>query len=548
MNFTELNKLTEQATSKLHESVHNIESLKQWKAQMFSLIDAIAELKLPSSSSSLLQTTDQHLSFDPVNWPSARRLAHSILDSSLDFIQNIRDHPAWQPVPVDVRTALEHDALPEYGRPMSDISQDMLKYILPYSIGHSHPRFWGWASGEGTFGSLLADIIASAMNTTSSGGTQSAILVERTVIEWMRQLFNFPPKTTAGLVISGTSMATIISMAAARHHALFNVRQDGLVNGTQLVAYASTETHICVIRALELLGLGSKAMHFISVDENFCINIDELKKAIREDREKGLTPFCIIGNAGTVNTGAFDNLLELSSIAHSEHIWLHIDGAFGSLVVLDPNRRHLVAGIDQADSLAFDFHKWLHCQYDAGCVLIRDVSHLNSTFSLNQSYLASSERGCSGYKPWFSDHGPELSRTFRALRVWFTLKEHGTVKIGQKIADNCQQAQYLASLLEKHSFIRIIRPISLNIVNFRLEPKEFADADSYVVDVFNNELVADIQLSGIAVVSTTNIHKQIYIRVAIISHRSTLEDFDIFVKCLLDLHQARLRTSSSNQS
>jgi glutamate/tyrosine decarboxylase-like PLP-dependent enzyme len=172
---------------------------------------------------------------------------------------------------------------------------------------------------------------------------------------------------------------------------------------------------------------------------------------------------------GTVNTGAFDDFLELASIARSENIWFHVDGAFGSLVILDPQRRHLVVGIEQADSLAFDFHKWLHCPYDAGCVLMRNIEYLKSTFSLHQSYLylASSERGCAGDTPWFADFGPEITRTFRGLKVWFTLKEHGTAKLGQKIAENCEQAQYLVSLLEKHDhLIHIVRPVPLNIVNF----------------------------------------------------------------------------------
>jgi len=191
--------------------------------------------------------------------------------------------------------------------------------------------------------------------------------------------------------------------------------------------------------------------------------------------------------------------------------------------------------------LAFDFHKWLHCPYDAGCVLIRDGNDLLSTFSVHQSYLAHTERGCAGDKPWFCDLGTELSRSFRALKVWFTLKEHGTIKLGQKIADNCQQAQYLASLLEKYEyFIRIIRPVTLNIVNFRLEPKELDKYDDRFIDVFNNELLSDIQISGVAVASTTRIHGRLYIRVCIVSHRSTLEDFDIFVDNLLSLYHIRL--------
>jgi len=251
---------------------------------------------------------------------------------------------------------------------------------------------------------------------------------------------------------------------------------------------------------------------------------------------------------GTVNTGAFDNLLHLSSIARSENIWLHVDGAFGSLVVLNPERRQLVSGIDQADSLAFDFHKWLHCPYDAGCVLIRDVTHLHSTFSVDQTYLDVTDRGCSTDKPWFCAFGPELSRPFRALKVWSTLKEHGTVKLGEKIGENCQQAQYLVSLLEKHDgIIRIIRPITLNIVNFRFEPNELGNVGAETLDIFNDELVADIQVSGIAVPSTTRIQQRLYIRVAIVSHRSTLDDFDIFIKTLLNLYQIRLQSFIKNK-
>jgi aromatic-L-amino-acid decarboxylase len=243
-----------------------------------------------------------------------------------------------------------------------------------------------------------------------------------------------------------------------------------------------------------------------------------------------------------VNTGAFDNLLGLSSLARAENIWFHVDGAFGSLVILDPQRRHLVNGIDQADSLAFDFHKWLHCPYDAGCVLIRNSALLESTFSVHQSYLARTQQGRDSNGLWFCDLGPELSRSFRALKIWFTLKEHGTVKLGQKIADNCEQAQYLVSLLEKHErIIRIVRPVSLNIVNFRFEPEELDKVDSELVDMFNDELVMDIQTSGVALLSSTHIQGRFYIRAAIVSHRTTREDFDMFMETLLKLYRIRVQ-------
>jgi aromatic-L-amino-acid/L-tryptophan decarboxylase len=242
---------------------------------------------------------------------------------------------------------------------------------------------------------------------------------------------------------------------------------------------------------------------------------------------------------GTVNTGAFDDLVELSQISKEENLWFHVDGAFGSLIVLDPERRHLVQGIERADSLAFDFHKWLHCPYDAGCVLVRDGNDLLSAFSVHQSYLASNERGCAGDKPWFCDLGIDLSRSFRALKVWFTLKEHGLVRLGEKIAENCQQAQYLASILEQHQpMIEVLRPVTLNIVNFRMRP---VDLNDELTDQFNADLLADVQLSGVAVASTTRLDGRLFIRVCIVSHRCTLEDFDIFLEHLLSLQDVRLR-------
>lgn len=207
-----------------------------------------------------------------------------------------------------------------------------------------------------------------------------------------------------------------------------------------------------------------------------------------------------------------------------------------------------MTGIDQADSLAFDFHKWLHCPHDVGCILIRDGDLLQSTFTLHQSYLSRSIRSFPGDDVWFCDLGPDLSRSFRALKVWCTLKEHGTERLGRKIAENCEQSQYLVSLLDKHSdIIHIFRPVLLNIVNFRFEPEEVDKSDDKWIEMFNKELVLDIQLSGIAFVSTTRIHNRLYIRMCIISHRTTLPDFDLFMEALIDLYQKKIKSCLHNR-
>ncbi|CAM4847644.1 unnamed protein product, partial [Rotaria magnacalcarata] len=415
----------EQASVIWDELMHNSESLDQWKKQMSSLTESIGELER-SHHASISQT---NFSLDPEDWPSARIVAHKMLDASLDYIQSIRDQPVWQPIPDDVREVLQGEQLPEQGQPLSDVCHDVFTNIVPYTYNNAHPCLWGWANGEGTFGNVVADMITAAINVNCITSNHSASIVERTIINWMRQIFGFPETDDGGLMVTGTSIGTIISIATARQRALVNIRQDGLVNGSQLITYTSIETHGCVVKALELLGFGSKSLHLVPVDNNFCIKIDDLKTAIQDDRDNGLIPFCIVGNAGTVNTGAFDNFLALSSIARTENMWFHVDGAFGSWSILDPIRRHLMTGIELADSLAFDFHKWLHCSYEAGCVLIRDGALLRSTFSTNHAYFSKSTTlDHMNNGSWFCDLGPDLSRSFRALRVWFTFKSSRIVR------------------------------------------------------------------------------------------------------------------------
>lgn len=295
MTHINLKELIEQASIKLHEPINDVESLSRWKTHMFKFINDIGNLKLPPTVS----ISQENSSLDPVDWSFAEQLAHQMLDVSLDYIRTIRDRPVWRPIPEDVRAKLEDAPLPEQSRSLADVCHDAFTYILPYPRGNTHPRYWGWVKNEGTVGGVLADMLAAAINPNSSGGLfHSGYLVERAVIDWMRQVFGFPKMKNGGLLITGTSMGTIMSIAVARRRALLNVRENGLVDAPQLIVYASTEVHGCVSKALQLLGLGSKALHIIPIDDNFRIKIDELKLAIQNDRHNGLVPFCIIGNAG----------------------------------------------------------------------------------------------------------------------------------------------------------------------------------------------------------------------------------------------------------
>ncbi len=277
-------------------NINNIQSINQWRKDLFYLIDQITKLKFSSS----LSLKEEESSLDPNDWISARSLAHEMLNSSLDHIEYVRSRPVCQSIPSDIRIKIEEESLPSQGQSLLSVCDETLNYIIPYARGNMHPRFWGWVSGEGTLGGVIADMIVSTLNINDCATNSSSAFVERSIIEWMRQIFNFPKDSTGGLLVSGTSIATIISLAAARCRALSNVREDGLRNSPQLVAYASTEVHMCIKKALELLGLGSKSLHLIPVDDNFRIKIVDLKRAIENDRNNGLVPFCLIGNAGKI--------------------------------------------------------------------------------------------------------------------------------------------------------------------------------------------------------------------------------------------------------
>jgi aromatic-L-amino-acid decarboxylase len=263
-------------------------------------IPSVGDIKRVSRESMSESSPVSHTStLDPQDWKSARAEAHKMLDVSLDFLEKARDRPAWIPLPNQVRRRLICEALPEHGKSMEEVCQDIIDDVLPYSGGNTHPRFWGWVHGSGTVGGVIAEMMTAAMNSNVGLCSHSGVLIERQVIEWMRQLFEFPITTAGGVIVSGTSMAAVVCLAVARYHALNKIRQEGLVAlGVRLVAYSSTQTHVCVAKALELLGLGIQALRLVPVDDEYRIDIQALKTMIQEDRQQGLVPFCIVGNAG----------------------------------------------------------------------------------------------------------------------------------------------------------------------------------------------------------------------------------------------------------
>ncbi|HAE94504.1 MAG TPA: cytochrome D ubiquinol oxidase subunit I [Hyphomonas atlantica] len=460
-------------------------------------------------------------SLDPEDWEDFRMRLHRMIDIAVDQMERSHEGRVWTPFPDEIKSLFD---LSQTGQSSEQVDTTLQK-LLPYGVGNTHPRFFGWVHGSGTPSNLVAEIAAATMNANTGGRNHAAIEVERLVIEWCKGLFSFPDEAS-GLVMSGTSMATIVAIKAARDARLdFKSRQEGL-GGHKLVGYTSTEAHACIARAFDMVGLGTDALRRIPVTADHQIDIELLKKQIHNDREGGFEPFLIAGTCGSVNAGTIDDLMALSDISETEQLWFHIDGAFGALGMLSDRLRHRLAGLERADSIAFDFHKWLHVNYDAGCILIRSGdTHLKS-FSDRPDYLKSAEHGLAAGGTWPVELGPELSRGFRALKVWAQIAEHGEEKLGRMISRNCEQAAYLGELVEAASDLELLLPVSMQICCFRYVPASASDVD---LNSLNEDIVIQLQMSGIAAPSTTRIDGKTAIRVNITNHRTAQSDLDVLV-------------------
>ena len=350
---------------------------------------------------------DKNDTLDPSDWKSLRGQGHLMLDDMLDYLEHIRERPVWQPIPQQTRDLFQ-ESLPQQPSDLAEVHQTFMRDILPYAVGNAHPGFMGWVHGGGTPVGMLAEMLAAGLNANLGGRDQIPLEVERQVVQWVRELFNFP-STASGLFVTGTSMANLVSVLVARTALLgADVRRQGLVAENQkLVAYASTDAHGSIAKAMDISGLGSDALRLVPVNTKHQINVDALQQAIAVDRKAGLTPFFIVGTAGTVNTGAVDNLAALADIAEHEKLWFHIDGAFGALGMLAADIAHLLSGIERADSIAFDFHKWGQVPYDAGFILVRDGVQHQAAFSSPEAYLKREARGMAAGASWPCDFGPD---------------------------------------------------------------------------------------------------------------------------------------------
>lgn len=472
------------------------------------------------------------LTLDPQDWEPLRALGHRMLDDVLDSLRDLRRQPAWRKPSADVRRRLEEKA-PREPQGAERVYADFRELVFPYRTGNIHPRFWGWVMGTGTPFTVLAELLAAGMNPNVGGFDDGASLVEDRVYAWFREILDLPEGTT-GLLVSGGSMANLVGLATARAaRAGFDVRTNGVGAGPRLTVYASTEAHSSVKKALELMGMGSEALRLVPVDAEYRIDVAALSERIAADRAAGLRPIAVVGNAVTVNTGAIDDLGALAELCAREGLHFHVDGAIGALAWASPALRPLLEGMQHADSLAFDLHKWGYFPLEAGCVMVRDAAALREAFATSASYLATIEGGIAARTDRFAERGPQLSRGFRALKVWMGLKEQGFERHAALIEQNVAQAQRLAALVRETPALELLAPAPLNIVCFRYRGD--GSAPDAVLDSLNARILVRLQEDGIAVPSSTVLKGRFALRVSNTNQRTRFEDFEALVREVLRL-------------
>jgi aromatic-L-amino-acid decarboxylase len=470
---------------------------------------------------------------DPKNWDDIRAQGHRMLDDMLDYAANIRDRPVWRPIPAEVRARFQAE-LPRQPSDLGEVYREFADFVVPYATGNVHPGFMGWVHGGGSAVGMLAEMLAAGLNANLGGRDHIPIEVERQVVEWTRAMFGFPSEAS-GIFVTGTSMANLMAVLVARTAALGqSVRQRGVGDeGAALTAYASTATHGCVAKAMDLAGFGTDALRIVETDRFHRIDVAALRERIALDRNAGHKPFLVIGSAGTVDIGAIDDLVALSALCREQGLWFHVDGAYGALGVLSTEIAPRLAGLENADSIALDFHKWAQVPYDAGFLIVRDGQQHRDTFATPAAYLRREVRGLAAGSPWPCDLGPDLSRGFRALKTWFTLKTYGTEKLGAIVTRTCELAGYLGARIVAEPRLELLAPVQLNIVCFRYRA---ADANKV-----NGDIVIDIQESGIAAPSTTILDGQLAIRAAIVNHRTDISDIDALICAVLQFGAQRER-------
>ena len=441
-----------------------------------------------------------------------------MVDDAIAHLSGLRDRPVWQPMPDDVRAT-----------------------VLRYPMGNIHPRFFAWYMGGSNLTGALGDFLAAVEGSNLGGGDTAAAALDGQVVDWLRDLMGFPDGA-GGTLTSGGSMANMVALTVARNAmAGVDVRAEGVTNLPKpLRFYASDQVHSAHQKAMETLGLGQRALALVPTDAAFRMDVAALAAMIAADRAAGWQPACVIATAGTTSTGSIDDLPAIASLCQRERLWFHIDGCIGAFLRLAPRHKALVDGLDLADSLALDPHKWLQTPFECGCALVRNRRQLFETFNLHGAYLQVQDRGLAAAE-FLGDYGFELSRGFKALKLWMSLREQGVDAFGALVDQHIDMAQTFAAQVCADPRLELMAPVAINIVCFRYRGQGGTEE---TLRALNTEIMLRIQESGVAVPTDTTLNGRHSLRAAINNHRTRPEDLDRLLAEVLR-HGAALQASFS---
>lgn len=454
-----------------------------------------------------------------------RAIASAAVEFLASYFETLAERPVVVPATSQsIRQALD-EPLPQDGADFQALLDTLRDVISRYSRHNSHPRFFGYVSSPGTPITAVGTMLASALNinVTCWRSAPSGTELEHLTINWLKEMLGYPA-AAAGLLTSGGSMANFAALAAARSaKAPANVVRDGVAAaGTRMCIYVSEEGHFSVAKAAGMLGLGEANVRSVKTGDRLQISLADLDRLVQQDGAAGHLPFCVVANAGTTATGAFDPIGDLADFSRRHNLWLHVDAAYGGFAALAPSARHLFARIGEADSVTLDPHKWLYLPIGCGCVLYRDPAAARAAFSHGAEYTRTIglERD-EAFAFW--DYGPELSRPFRALDLWLLVKYAGARQLGEAIEQNIACAKYFEQLVRSSADFEMLAAVELSIFCFRYAPPGFQGD----LDALNERILVALQRGGSTYLSNARVHGHFALRGCVLNYRTTLRDMEI---------------------
>lgn len=464
-----------------------------------------------------------------------RNIGYELIDQITSFLQSLPGHPVTTgEQPHNIQNILGQESLSLEGTNISTALKQTAKLLFDHSLFNGHPRFWGYITSSAAPIGALADLLASAVNPNVGAYILSPVAteIERQTIQWIAELIGYP-STCGGIFVSGGNMANFVGFLAARKSkATWDVRKLGLSAQTQLVVYCSKGTHTWIQKAVDVFGLGTDSIRWINMNDNQQMLVHELENQIIIDKAHGFIPFAVVGTAGSVGTGSIDPLNDIAEICQRHNLWFHVDGAYGAPAVAIPEVASSFKGMERADSVALDPHKWLYSPLEAGCILVKNVNDLHDTFTFRPEYYKFDGTEQDPVVN-FHEFGLQNSRGFRALKVWLGLKQSGRNGYIKMIRDDIALAKHLFKLANEHPELEAISH-SLSITTFRFIPKHHSFTEEELNKV-NEELVSKIQQSGEAFLSNAIVNGKYCLRACIVNFRTSFADIEALIDIVVRL-------------